>query len=44
VLAERVAKPIIGRRLRSSLLALKRLAETKRVHRESEARRAAAAA
>jgi hypothetical protein len=44
VIAERVAKPMISRRLRSSLLALKRLAERKRLHRESAARRAAAAA
>lgn len=44
VVAERVAKPMIGRRLKQSLLALKRLAERNRLRRESETRRATAAA
>lgn len=44
VLAERVAKPIVERRLRSSLLALKKLAERDRLRREGRARREAAGA
>ena len=44
LLAERVARPMIARRLRQSLLALKRLAERDRFRRESEGRRAAATA
>ncbi|MCB0866052.1 MAG: SRPBCC family protein [Solirubrobacterales bacterium] len=44
VVAERVAKPIVSRRLRSSLLALKKIAERNRLRREGRARRAAAGA
>ncbi len=44
VLAERVAKPIVERRLRSSLLAMKKLAERDRLRREGRARREAAGA
>ncbi|MFN8152532.1 MAG: SRPBCC family protein [Solirubrobacterales bacterium] len=44
LLAERVAKPIVSRRLRASLLALKKLAERNRLRREGRARREAAGA
>ena len=42
VVAERVAKPIVSRRLRQSLLALKRISERNRLRREGAIRRAAA--
>lgn len=44
LVAERVAKPIVERRLRASLLALKKLAERNRLRREGRARREAARA
>ena len=44
LVAERVAKPIVSRRLRASLLALKKLAERNRLRREGRARREAAGA
>lgn len=43
VIAERVARPMLERRLRASLLTLKKLAERNRLRREGRARREAAA-
>lgn len=39
LLAERVGAPILGRRLRASLLGLKKLVERERLRREADARR-----